>query len=541
MKTRIIFSSAIMALALVGCTDLDVDIKSVYTEYPTDSEIAIEARVSNAYFAFRDALGRRFDEGISCNSDEYTAVSFGGDYLNDRDMTNFSLHSVSPDACKNQLNVYSDIQGGITKCNQILMDLGEENVSVSAPLRAVRAFYTFLLMDNWGDTPIIDYKLLDATGAVDRSPRADVAKWIESELLEVRDDCPTEVSSKTYGTPTRWMVDALLAKLYINWNVYTQDVTSASWSATSPNEKLNDCIAACDDVINSGLFDLSDDYKKKFMYDNGPHIKDFIYAMPFDAVTQTGLTYSRFRTWRQGQKNNGFYSIPLASSVGGNMALTPEYAALFCLPGDRRNDVIAGDGTADTFEVYQYDALTGEKTDVRNTYKDEPVVFTRTITLVAQDGDLNTGKDLNGWTQGYKSIKFFPYVEEVNAHSRNQSNDVPIFRFADILLMKCEAIVRGGSATRGDTPMSLFNQIRSYVNAPTISSDPSLQDILDERGREFLDEHWRRNDLIRFGDFERDWGFKYLNPNAKALTNRILPLSRDILNVNTNWTQNAGY
>lgn len=541
MKTRIIFSSAIMALALVGCTDLDVDIKSVYTEYPTDSEIAIEARVSNAYFAFRDALGRRYDEGISCNSDEYTAISFGGDYLNDRDMTNFSLHSVSPDACKNQLNVYNDIQGGITKCNQILMDLGEENVSVSAPLRAVRAFYTFLLMDNWGDTPIIDYKLLDATGAVDRSPRADVAKWIESELLEVRDDCPTEVSSKTYGTPTRWMVDALLAKLYINWNVYTQDVTSSSWSATSPNEKLNDCIAACDDVINSGLFDLSDDYKKKFMYDNGPQIKDFIYAMPFDAVTQTGLTYSRFRTWRQGQKNNGFYSTPLSSSVGGNMALTPEFAALFCLPGDRRNDVIAGDGTADSFEVYQYDAVTGEKTDVRNTYKDEPVVFTRTITLVSQDGDLNTGKDLNGWTQGYKSIKFFPYVEEVNAHSRNQSNDVPIFRYADILLMKCEAIVRGGSATRGDTPMSLFNQIRSYVNAPTITSDPSLQDILDERGREFLDEHWRRNDLIRFGDFERDWGFKYLNPNAKALTNRILPLSRDVLNVNTNWTQNAGY
>lgn len=541
MKTKIIFSSAIMALALVGCTDLDVDIKSVYTEYPTDSEIAINARISNAYFAFRDALGRRYDEAISCNSDEYTAISFGGDYLNARDMSNFSLHSVSPDACNSQLNVYNDIQGGITKCNQILMDLGEENVSVSAPLRAVRAFYTFLLMDNWGDTPIIDYKLLDATGAIDRSPRADVARWIESELLEVRDDCPTEVSSETYGTPTRWMVDALLAKLYINWNVYTQDVTSASWSATSANEKVNDCIAACDDVINSGLFDLSDDYKQKFMYDNGPHIKDFIYVMPYDAITQTGLCYSRFRTWRQGQKNNGFYSIPLSSSVAGNMALTPEFVALFCLPGDRRNDVIAGDGTADTFDVYQYDALTGEKTDVRNTYKDEPVVFSKTITLVSQDGDLNTGKDVTGWTQGYKSIKFFPYVEEVNAHSRNQSNDVPIFRFADILLMKCEAIVRGGSATRGDTPKSLFNQIRSYVNAPTISSDPSLQDILDERGREFLDEHWRRNDLIRFGDFERDWGFKYLNPNAKALTNRILPLSRDVMNVNTNWTQNAGY
>lgn len=541
MKTRYIISSALMALATVGCTDLDVDIKSVYTEYPTDSEIAIEARISNAYFAFRDAIGRRYDEGISCNSDEYTAVSFGGDYLNDRDMANFSLHSVDQDACKNQLNVYSEIQGGITKCNQILMDLGDENVSVSAPVRAARAFYTFLLMDNWGDTPIIDYRLLGADGIVDRSPRADVARWIETELLEVRDDCPTEVSSETYGTPTRWMVDALLAKLYINWNVYAQDVTSASWSSTATNEKLNDCVAACDDVIKSGLFDLSDDYKKKFMYDNGPHIKDFIYAMPFDAITQTGMTYARFRTWRQGQKDNGFYSVPLASSVGGNMALTPEYAELFCLPGDRRNDVIAGDANAETFDVYQYDATTGEKTNVRNTYQGTPVVFTKKITLATQDGDLNTGKNLTGWVQGYKSIKFFPNVEEVNAHSRNQSNDIPIFRYADILLMKCEAIVRGASATNGDTPQSLFNQIRSYVNAPTISSTPSLQDILDERGREFLDEHWRRNDLIRFGDFEREWGFKYLNPNANALTNRLLPLSRDILNVNTNWKQNNGY
>ena len=541
MKTRYIISSALMALATVGCTDLDVDIKSVYTEYPTDSEIAIEARISNAYFAFRDAIGRRYDEGISCNSDEYTAVSFGGDYLNDRDMANFSLHSVDQDACKNHKKVYSEIQGGITKCNQILMDLGDENVSVSAPVRAARAFYTFLLMDNWGDTPIIDYRLLGADGIVDRSPRADVARWIETELLEVRDDCPTEVSSETYGTPTRWMVDALLDKLYINWNVYTQDVTSASWSSTATNEKLNDCVAACDDVIKSGLFDLSDDYKKKFMYDNGPHIKDFIYAMPFDAITQTGMTYARFRTWRQGQKDNGFYSVPLASSVGGNMALTPEYAELFCLPGDRRNDVIAGDANAETFDVYQYDATTGEKTNVRNTYQGTPVVFTKKITLATQDGDLNTGKNLTGWVQGYKSIKFFPNVEEVNAHSRNQSNDIPIFRYADILLMKCEAIVRGASATNGDTPQSLFNQIRSYVNAPTISSTPSLQDILDERGREFLDEHWRRNDLIRFGDFEREWGFKYLNPNANALTNRLLPLSRDILNVNTNWKQNNGY
>ena len=550
MKTRYFISAALLALTTVGCTDLDVDIKSQYTEYP-DSEIALSARINNAYYAFRGALGRRYDELISCNSDEYTAVSFDGDYLNGRDMSNISLHMVDADASNSQLAVFNDIQAGIVNCNQLLMDLGEEEA-----IRAARAFYTFLLMDNWGDTPIIDYKVLDnSNAAIDRSPRADVARWIESELLAVRDNCPSDVSEDTYGTPTCWMVDALLAKLYINWNVYTKDVTSASWDANAANEKLTDCIAACDRIIESGKFDLSDDYKDKFMYTNGSQIKDFIYAMPYDAVTAQGMTYARFRTWRRGQNSNGFYSIEMTNSVGGNMTLTPEFVELFCLPGDRRNDVIAGStgeniGMA-TFDVYQYDNTTGMPTNVRNTYKDEDITFTKSITLkndptanppIVPNADLNCGADIAGWTQGYRSIKFFPDINDYNVYSRNQDNDVPIFRYADVILMKCEAITRGGSATLGDTPMSLFNEIRAYVNAPLIESNPSLQDILDERGREFLDEHWRRNDLIRFGDFERDWGFKNdFNPNASNPQYRLLPLARDVLNANTNWEQNPGY
>lgn len=557
MKTRYFISAALLALTTVGCTDLDVDIKSQYTEYP-NSEIALSARISNAYYAFRGALGRRYDELISCNSDEYTAVSFDGDYLNGRDMSNISLHMVDADASNSQLAVFNDIQAGIVNCNQLLMDLGEEeeNVSITAPIRAARAFYTFLLMDNWGDTPIIDYKVLDNNNAaIDRSPRADVARWIESELLAVRDNCPSDVSEDTYGTPTCWMVDALLAKLYINWNVYTKDVTSASWDANAANEKLTDCIAACDRIIESGKFDLSDDYKDKFMYTNGSQIKDFIYAMPYDAVTAQGMTYARFRTWRRGQNSNGFYSIEMTNSVGGNMTLTPEFVELFCLPGDRRNDVIAGStgeniGMA-TFDVYQYDNTTGMPTNERNTYKDEDITFTKSITLkndptanppIVPNADLNCGADITGWTQGYRSIKFFPDINDYNVYSRNQDNDVPIFRYADVILMKCEAITRGGSATLGDTPMSLFNEIRAYVNAPLIESNPSLQDILDERGREFLDEHWRRNDLIRFGDFERDWGFKNdFNSNASNPQYRLLPLARDVLNANTNWEQNPGY
>lgn len=539
MKTKHIILAITPLTMLTGCTDLDVDVKSQYTEYP-DSEVAIYAKTSEAYYAFRGPLGRRLDEALSFNSDQYVAVSFGGDYLNGRDCANFSLHSIDPDACNSQLAVYSDLQSGITQCNQIIVDLGGDDAVASAPVRAARAFFTFVLMDCWGDTPILDHVIEDDE-EITRSDRKDVAEWIESELLAVRDNCPEEVTESTYGTPTRWMVDALLAKLYINWVVYTQDVTSSSWTSTAANEKLDDCVAACDEIIESGLFDLDDDYKAKFFYDNGWQIGDFIYAMPYDAATQQGMTYARFRTWRRGQNSNGFYTTEMTNSCGGNYALTPEFVDLFTLEGDRRNDCIAGDPSLDSTLIYQYDTSTGEPTTTLNTWQDHPVYFKKNITLVSEDGDLNTGATYEGWTQGYRSIKFFPNVDEYNSYSRNQSNDVPIFRYADVLLMKCEAITRGATATNGDTPMSLFNQIRTYVGAPTLSANPSLQDILDERGREFLDEMWRRNDLIRFGDFERDWGFKYLNANASDLTNRLFPLGRDILDVNTNWTQNAGY
>ena len=96
---------------------------------------------------------------------------------------------------------------------------------------------------------------------------------------------------------------------------------------------------------------------------------------------------------------------------------------------------------------------------------------------------------------------------------------------------------------QGDTPQSLMNQIRAYVNAPLISGEPTLEDLLDERAREFVDESWRRNDLIRFGKFEDDWGFKHVvNPSAKTQTfRRIFPIPNYVLNTNTNWTQNNGY
>lgn len=537
INIKIYISAAFIALAASSCTDLDVDIKSQYTSYP-DSEIAVEAKTSDVYYAFRGVLGRRYNEAMTLSSDECMGVSFDGDYYDSGNYAHPSLHNfMADDAC---MGYWSDLTSGITKCNQVIVDLGGEEEAVNAPVRAIRAFYHFILMDSYGDVPILDHAL-EADEVLNRSSRADVAEWIESELLTILDNMPTNVDASTYGKPTYWMVNALLAKLYINWNVYTKDVTNSSWSTTDVNEKLDDCVSACDEIIQSGFFNLSDDYLTKFYPSNGYSIKDFIYAMPYTAANKDGLTYGRFRTWRKGDSDGnsgaGLYGMPLAKSAAGNFAVNPEFAELFNLAGDRRNEAIFKDA------LYQYDPATYQVTTTPFVYKGEPVVLTKSIVLAVEDENLNVGNTESGWSQGYRFNKFIMDPNDYGLYSRCQDNDVPIFRYADILLTKCEAILRGANATNGDTPMGLFNQIRSYVNAPAISSKPTLDELLDERGREFFDENWRRNDLIRFGHFEEDWGYKNaINPNAKTdYTKRIFPVPTGVLNENTNWTQNSGY
>lgn len=536
MKSLIknIFAASLVVMTVGSCTDLDVDIKSQLTEYP-NSEIALEAKMADVYFSLRGDWGRRYHEVMSFTSDEFTGVSFDGDYLDNYNYSNPTLHRSSPDdPC---VGHWGAAASGITKCNDIIMELGGEDAAAAAPALAMRAFYHFILMDSYGDVPLLDHKP-EADEAVVRAPRADVARFIEEDLLKAIPNLTTANDASTYGKPNRWMAEALLVKLYINWAVYTcGDITK--YSPSMANEKLNDCISHCDEIIKSGIFNLNNGYREKFYPENGVHITDFIYAMPFDAVTAQGMTYGRFDTWRKTNSNSDptYYGEILTKSFGGMFVVNPEMADLFCLEGDERNEVILGG------EIKMHDPVTRKATSEPWLYKGNPVVLTKNITLKAENYDLNVGADVNGWSQGYRSVKWWIKADDYNIYNRNQSNDVPVFRYADILLTKAEAILRGGSATNGDSPASLMNQIRTYVGAPSVNGTPSLQDLLDERGREFFSENWRRNDLIRFGNFEDDWGVKHLiNPSAKTNYNaRILPIPTGILNENTNWSQNPGY
>ena len=249
MKTNIkIFFAAALAALTVGCTDLDVPVESQYTSYP-NSEAALEAQLSGIYFQMRDCFGRRYMEGLALSSDEYTAVSYGGNWYDNGAYAHPSLHSFTyEDASIDWMTV---LASGVVKANEVIDS--EADDSYKAPARAMRAFFTYIMMDCWGDVAINDSKLSGQIDLEKRQPRADVARWIESELKEIIPQLTTETTGENYGKPNKYMAQALLAKLYINWPVYTAASPEAYDANSYSGEKLAECIAVCDEIIKSGI------------------------------------------------------------------------------------------------------------------------------------------------------------------------------------------------------------------------------------------------------------------------------------------------
>lgn len=536
---KLMFAAGMMLLA-TGCTDLDVPLKSQYPSYP-NSEVALNAQLNSIYSHFRGTLGRRFFEAMSLSSDEQTAVSYSGGWIDGGAYSHPSLHDFSYE--DNTIDWMGELGKGCVKANEVINS--DVDAKYKMPARAMRAYFEFLMMDCWGDAPILDVTV-EGNDMNKRQPRAIVAKYLEKELLEIIPHLSTDASEGCNGIPNKYMAQALLAKLYINWPVYMAASVDKYDASSATNEKLDACISICDDIINSGKFNLgSMAYRFKFGPNNSAlNVEDFIYAMPYDTYTATGMQYGRANSYKDIKSMNpSYFGMKLSNSGGGYMTMTPELANLFTLAGDERNNCVIGG------QVYVYDPTTLlPTTEVAKDRKGNPLILTKNITLRYTDANhttldwqnLDVGDDLDGWRQGYRSVKFF-VINDDYKNGRNQSNDVPIFRYADILLMKAEALTRKG--TGGTIAQSLFNQIRTYVHAPLLANVPTLQDIYEERGREFMNENWRRNDMIRFGHFEDEF-FPHYHSNPYAnfeKTRRIFPIHKDMLDNNTEWKQNPGY
>jgi starch-binding outer membrane protein, SusD/RagB family len=516
---------------LYSCTNLDVDVKSSLTasNFPKTTEdfISVSGPVYSSLTA-ESNNGNGFWMISQLSGDEAILTANGGNWYDGGKYKELHMHAFTP--ANVQIGyVWSWGFNGINTCNRVLklFDAAEDNSArqvAIAEIKSVRAYYYYLMMDLFGGVPLVT--TFGDTSTQERKTRTEIYNFVETELKAAIPYLKTTVSSTTYGRPTKWMAYALLAKLYLNAAVYT---------GTS---KYTEAVSACDSIITEATanktFALDADYLKMFKPSNGSSVKDFIFAIPYDCNnTVAGIYVQRY--WLSSLQKTK-YSLPYNPS--GCLRTLPTFYGLFNDANDIRNKMWL------TGKQYYYDgtpitvATTKKGVDATYTGSDASasvtwqLEFTPDVTFLDLNS-FNTGDDQLCRAKGYRCIKFYP---DSTSTTRSQSNDMPVFRYADILLMKAEAILRGATASLGQTPLSLVNQVRDRAKATRFTT-VDLNTLLDERGRELCFENWRRNDLIRFGKFEDAWGVKTDNNVQK----RLFPIPADQITLNPALIQNPGY
>jgi hypothetical protein len=509
---------------LSGCTKLNVTPVSTLTpaNFPT-TPAQFVAATGPIYTSFRSAPARQYWLTQNIATDENVLVARGGNWYDGGTYSTINLHTYTPD---NSM-LETDWQWGFTtisSCNQVLSLFASVAESTAksqtvAEIKTMRAISYFFMMDLFGNVPLST--TFGDTTNLGTQPRAKIFAFIESELLAQIPNLSATVGVSTYGRPTKYVAYAVLAKMYLNAAYYTGTA------------RYSDAITMCDNIIKSGQYALDADYLGMFKYNNGPQIKDFIFAIPYDNVQATGQYFAR---WTIHPALRTKYGMPYAPE--GPMYTFPTYYALFNDANDiRSKQYLVGkqynnDGTPiniTTTNIGLDASYTGPSPNATVVHQLE---FTPNI-VWKNNATFDIGNDELANEEGYRNNKFYP---DSTSSTRDQSNDFPVFRYADVLLEKAEAILRGGSPTNGDSPLSLVNQVRTRAKAASLTS-ATLQDVLDERGRELAVECWRRNDLIRYGQYEKTWGIKTdADPN-----HRIFPIPTPERQLNPKLTQNPGY
>lgn len=399
--------------------------------------------------------------------------------------------------------MWANFYNGVLEANNILELLEADKIPLpqgttkdnfTSEVRVARAFYYWLIMDNFGAAPLVTSTAKDSLPS--KATRQDLYDFIVKEITESLPGLSEDNDKLMYGRFNKWGAKALLANVYLNAKVYTG------------KEAWTECIAQCDDIIASKKYSLDPDYRSIFSTDN-EHSPEIIFAIPFDENQGTGF-YPEMFSWHAALKGKrDMQDTPWGS--GSAMGI-PQFVDTYN-PHDAR--------LQDTWLMGPQFALDGV-TPLVGSYDQAGKQLNFTNSL--PDG-LYTGE-----SQGYRMNKF-----EVAINAKmNLSNDFPFFRYAGVLMMKAECLVRTGKAGDAAPLVSEVRQ-RAFTSHPGEAvvtgsrlagnsqykygyvenykiTDPGNQDpvayggMLDELGWEFAWEGHRRRDDIRFGVFtSKSW------------------------------------
>lgn len=379
-------------------------------------------------------------------------------------------------------------------------------------LRALRAYAYFYLIDLFGNVPVFTEPKVDPLNLPQQNSRQEVFDFIVSELEDAAVNLPsqTTVGSEYYGRLTREAVYSLLASTYLNAEV---------WTGTPQWDRV---IEYTDRVINSGAFSLLPNYFDNFAFNNSGNAE-----MIFPAVYSPNEPGGPGHTFIQKVFfgiNGGLFGLPYTpqNGFGTRPSIVELYEdhdvrkEMFFLPGPLKDP-----GTGETIMVERI--VPDGNSDLYNpaTSVEGPVPFEIIPATGIRNQPMNAG------------IKWMKWGLDPSANGPQAGNDIAFFRYADILLMKAEALYQTGDQGQA---LALINQIRERSNATPLNS-LTLDEILDERGRELAFEMQRRRDLIRFGKFTDPWEFKEASEDFRNL----FPIPRNAIDANPNLSQNPGY
>lgn len=419
-------------------------------------------------------------------------------------------------------NVWLTAYEAINNANRVLdmIDDGtlpisdEDALKYKAELRAIRALWYAMLCDSHGNVPLVVHFNDEVP---EQNTRLEVYNFVMSELSAVVNDLPTEVNASTYGRMTKWAALHQMARMYLNSEVY---IGEAKWQ---------ECINACDTIIASGLFELDADYQTTFAPNNDATSKEMVLVIPYDYVYAQGNSQVMKQLLPQHREVFQMQVQPWGGS-SGNPQFIDSYQ-----PNDKRLGYtwLMGD---------QINPKTGEV--VVTLHKEMPSI------------------DSCAANDGYRVHKY-----AIEQGARNQlNNDVPYFRYTDVLMMKAECLLRTGRGTEAATIVSevrkrSFDDIadatvtatelegNSTMQYSTIDKNGNIDQLgdqtpipygrfLDELGWEFACEFRRRTDLIRFNVFQtKNW----YNHTPQGAHTTIFPIGLEELNTNPKLNQNTGY
>ena len=391
-----------------------------------------------------------------------------------------------------------------------------------AEARFLRAWAMYWLLDMFDQVPYRD------TGENVIKP-ARVRRGLEaldsiiSEINDVLPNLPDIPPFDNRGKANKYAANVLLMKCYLNKGVYINRKNPSFDPAD-----MNKVISLADEIIKSNKFSFSANYFDNFSPYNSTTGKENIFTQKSNTDGNYVLSSAWHATSHYAQGGwNGYTTLSdfynkFESADKRREAVYP-YDNAPPNPGNRVN--------VGFLRGQQYDL----NTDDPLTDGSLPVIFTDSVKNIEPGPNLTM--------PGIRAIKYPPDYLHFFPFLGPPTNEFVHFRFPDVLLMKAEAIFRGGTPTSagnyGNTALDIVNAIRTDPSRNATALTSINADVLyDERGRELWWENWRRQDMIRFG--------KYLKPFQEKGESEekylLFPIPYEQLAVNPVYlVQNPGY